>query len=160
LPRLREGFIPPDVMTARGLALSNPQSYFLTPGGETFHNVTVTGGRPNAEGPLALKRELREVQQKLDAVEAELSQADTHAATLQRQIAELTTSLDTASDERRAAERESANSGAALRQMESESNRIERRLEEWSLAAERNRDRRTKNQDLISARSEEAAKLE
>ena len=37
--------------------------------------------------------------------------------------------------ERRDAERESANSGAALRQMEQETARIERRLQEWTLAS-------------------------
>ena len=44
--------------------------------------------------------------------------------------------------ERRDAERESANSGAALRQMEPETARIERRLQEWALASERNREAR------------------
>ncbi len=62
LPKLREGFVAPDSYTARSLALSNPQAFFLSPSGETFHNVTVTGGRPRAQGPLALKRELAEVQ--------------------------------------------------------------------------------------------------
>jgi len=160
LPRLREGFIAPDVMTARGLALSNPQSYFLTPSGETFHNVTVTGGRPSAEGPLALKRELREIQQKLDAVETELSQTDTQAAALQRQITQLTAALDAAQNDRREAERESADSGAALRQMESESARLERRLEEWALASERNRDSRNHNQEIFAARTDEAGRLQ
>src|ERR1700761_1037450 len=73
LPRLREGFVAPDSETARSLALSNPQSFFLSPSGETFHNVTVTGGRPREQGPLALKRDLAEVQSKLSAIEAELS---------------------------------------------------------------------------------------
>ena len=68
LPKLREGFVAPDSDTARSLALSNPQAFFLSPTGETFHNVTVTGGRPRAQGPLALKRELTEVQQKLDGL--------------------------------------------------------------------------------------------
>ena len=48
LPKLREGFVAPDSYTARSLALSNPQAFFLSPSGETFHNVTVTGGRPRA----------------------------------------------------------------------------------------------------------------
>jgi len=46
LPKLREGFVAPDALTARSLALSNPQSFFLSPTGETFHNVTVTGAVP------------------------------------------------------------------------------------------------------------------
>ncbi len=58
LPKLREGFVAPDSYTARSLALSNPHAFFLAPSGETFHNVTVTGGRARSQGPLALKREL------------------------------------------------------------------------------------------------------
>ena len=90
LPKLREGYVTPDADTARSLALENPRAFFLAPSGECFHNVTVTGGKPRAEGPLAIKRELRETQQKLDTLEAELAQAETHAATLGRALAEKT----------------------------------------------------------------------
>ena len=82
LPKLREGFVTPDAESAKTLALENPNAFFLAPSGECFHNVTVTGGKPRAEGPLALKGELRETQKKLDAVEAELGRAETNAAAL------------------------------------------------------------------------------
>ncbi|MGO4212769.1 AAA family ATPase [Terriglobus sp. YAF25] len=160
LPKLREGYVTPDSSTARDLALQNPDAFFLSPSGETFHNVTVTGGRPRGEGPLALKRELREIQTKLEGLEAELSQTEIHAATLARQITELSQLLEHKQAERREAERESANQGAALRQMESEAARIERRLAEWQLSVERNREARNAKQDLISRKQEEAAKYE
>jgi chromosome segregation protein len=66
LPKLRDGYVTEDSSVARTLALENPEAFFLAPSGECFHNVTVTGGKPRAEGPLALKRELRESQQKLE----------------------------------------------------------------------------------------------
>ena len=66
LPKLREGYVTPDADTARNLALENPHAFFLAPSGECFHNVTVTGGKPSVEGPLALKRELRDTQKKLE----------------------------------------------------------------------------------------------
>ncbi|HEX5283344.1 MAG TPA: chromosome segregation protein SMC [Bryocella sp.] len=160
LPKLREGFVAPDSETARSLALSNPQSFFLSPSGETFHNVTVTGGRPREQGPLALKRDLADVQSKLSAVEAELSQNEFATSSLTREIAELTAALDAKNNERRDAERESANSGAALRQMESEVARIERRLQEWQLAMGRNGDQRQVKQDLIARKREEAERFE
>ena len=62
LPKLRDGFVTPDAEQAKSLALENPNAFFLAPSGECFHNVTVTGGKPRAEGPLALKGELRETQ--------------------------------------------------------------------------------------------------
>ena len=160
LPKLREGFIAPDSATARSLALSNPQSFFLAPNGETFNSVTVTGGRPREQGPLALKRELAEVQTKLEAIESELSKSELATIALTREIADFTSALDSKNHERRDAERESANSGAALRQMEAESARIARRLQDWQLAAERNKDSRQQKQDLITRKQEEAARFE
>jgi chromosome segregation protein len=160
LPKLREGFVAPDSYTARTLALSNPHAFFLSPTGETFHNVTVTGGRPRAQGPLALKRELTEVQQKVEAAQAELTQTDLATATLQRQITELTSTIEAQNQSLREAERESANSGAALRQIEAETARIDRRLQEWLLSTERNRDARNQKAELIARRQQEATAFE
>jgi chromosome segregation protein len=160
LPKLRDGFIAPDADSARRLASEYPKSFFLSPSGEAFHNATVTGGRVREQGPLALKRELSEVQHKLDATEAELAQAELEAVGLEREVRDLTAALETKTIERRDAERESANSGAALRQMESETARIERRLQEWALASERNREARARKQELIAQRQQEATKFE
>ena len=160
LPKLREGFIAPDAATARALAMEHPQGYFLAPSGETFHHLTVTGGRPSSGGPLALKRELRELQTKLAGLEKELVATDMRTATLQRDLAAHNTNLEARRQELREAEREAANSGAALRQMESETSRIERRLQEWMLSTDRNRDARNQKTDLIAARQQQAAELE
>jgi chromosome segregation protein len=160
LPKLREGFIAPDSYTARTLALSNPHAFFLSPSGETFHNVTVTGGRPRAQGPLALKRELTEVQHKVEQAQAELAQTDLATATLQHQIADLNTTIERQGQSLREAERESANSGAALRQIESETARIDRRLQDWTLSTERNRDARNQKAELIARRQQEATAFE
>ena len=160
LPKLRDGYVAPDSGTARTLALENPDAFFLAPSGECFHNVTVTGGKPRAEGPLALKRELREAQQKFEQVEAELGRAETLAATIGHELAELTHQIDLKTEERRHAERESANQSAALRQMASEAQRLERRLQEWTLESERNRDQRAQKQDFITKKREEAAELQ
>jgi chromosome segregation protein len=160
LPKLREGYVTPDAGTARSLALENPRAFFLAPSGECFHNVTVTGGKPRAEGPLAIKRELRDTQQKLDGLDVQLAQAETHAAALGRTLAEKTRLLEAKSEDRRAAERDSANQGAALRQMESEGKRLERRLQDWSLDSERNRDARAARTSLMERRREDVARLE
>lgn len=160
LPKLRDGYVTPDGDTARTLALENPNAFFLAPSGECFHNVTVTGGTPSAAGPLALKRELRDIQQKLDAVEKELGQADITAASLSRDLAEFTKQLDSKSEERRNAERESANQSAALRQMDSEVQRLERRLQDWNLQNERNKDARNAKQGFIEEKREEIERRE
>jgi chromosome segregation protein len=160
LPKLRDGFVAPDTDTARRLALEYPQAFFLSPTGETFHNVTVTGGKPREQGPLALKRELAELQNKLTGVETELAQNELDTATFGREISDHTTALDARNHERRDAERESANSGAALRQMEQETARLENRLQQWQIAANRNKDQRQQRQELISRKRQEAATFE
>ncbi len=160
LPKLREGFVAPDAETARRLALEYPEGYFLAPTGETFHHVSVTGGRPSSGGPLALKRELREVETKLKAAEEQLAATDFRTAQVGRELQQQNAAIESRNHERRDAEREAANSGAALRQMESESSRIERRLQDWMLATERNRDARNGKTDLIAARQAQAGAVE
>jgi chromosome segregation protein len=160
LPKLRDGFVATDSATARRLALEYPQAFFLTPGGEAFHGATVTGGKPREQGPLTLKRELAEVQTKIAAAEAELGQNELATAAVTRSIAEITTTLDSRNHERRDAERESANSGAALRQMEAEAARIENRLQQWQIASGRNKDQRQQREDLIARKRNEAVSLE
>ena len=82
------------------------------------------------------------------------------AAALTRSIEELTTQLEARSEERRQAERDTANQGAALKQMEAEVQRIDRRLQEWTLQAARNKDAREAKQAVIEQKREEAARLE
>ncbi len=159
LPKLREGFLAPNSATARTLAAENPESFFLSPSGETFHNLTVTGGKARSEGPLALKHELRDISAKLEGVQKELGQTELAVGGLAKQIAEMQVALEAKQNERREAEREAANSGAALRQMEGEAARIERRLADWQMHSERNRDARAQRQDTRERKAEEAARL-
>jgi chromosome segregation protein len=160
LPKLRDGFVTPDAAIAKSLALENPNAFFLAPSGECFHNVTVTGGKPSVEGPLALKGELRETQKKLTLVEAELGKAEITAASLARLLQELAGRAERISEERRNAEKESANQSAALRQMDAEVTRLERRRNDWLVQSERNKDQRQARQTSIETQREETARLE
>ncbi|HEY1903088.1 MAG TPA: chromosome segregation protein SMC [Terracidiphilus sp.] len=160
LPKLRHGYLVEDSTQAQRLAAQHPLAFFLTVEGECFHNATVTGGKPASEGPLALKRELREAENRLGKLETALAQAEMEAAALTRTIEELATQLEVSSAERRQAETEAANQGAALKQMESEVQRVERRLQEWTLQAARNKDAREAKHASIDQKREETARLE
>ena len=160
IPRLRDAWIAPDSNTARILAEANPHAWFLSPTGETFRNLTVTGGRPSSGGPLALKRELRELQEKLTALEQQLTQADQRTTELAHELAQQNAEIESKNHERRDAEREAANSGAALRQMDTDAQRLDRRLQEWTAASDRNRDARNQKSDLIRTREHQASALE
>ena len=160
LPKLKYGYLVEDSAEALRLAARHKHAFFLTPGGECFHNATVTGGKPASEGPLALKRELREAEGKLTKLETSLAQAETEAATLARSMEELSAQLEARSGERRQAETESANQGAALKQMEAEEQRVDRRLQDWAMQAARNKDAREAKRTSIDQKREEAVRLE
>ena len=160
LPKLKNGYIVEDSALAQQLAERHTHAFFLTPGGECFHNTTVTGGKPASEGPLALKRDLRETEKKLAAVESKIGEAEAQAAALTRTIEELTGQLEAKSEERRQAEREVANQGAALRQMEAEVQRTERRVQEWTAQAARNKDAHQSKLAAIEQKRAEVTRLE
>ena len=160
LPKLRDGYIVETATLAQRLAGEHTHAYFLTPEGECFHNATVTGGKPASAGPLVLKRELRETEHRLGLLEQDLAQAEMEAAALNRTIEELTAQLEARSEDRRQAERDAADQGAALKQMEGEAQRIERRMQEWTLQAARNKEAREAKHGMIEQNREEAVRLE
>jgi chromosome segregation protein len=160
LPKLRHSYVIEDLIEARRLAAQYPYAYFLTPGGECFHNATVTGGKPASEGPLALKRELREAEGRIAKLESGLTRTEAEAAALSQEIEELAAQLEARSEERRLAERDTADLGAALKQMESETQRVDRRLEEWTAQAARNKEARDAKQSAIGEKREEMLRLE
>ena len=61
LPRLSLCFLAEDRASAQRLAVAYPHLYFLMPDGVCYHGHTVTGGKKSGAGPLAMKREAREL---------------------------------------------------------------------------------------------------
>ncbi len=137
LPKLREGYIASGSGLARELALENPSAFFLSPGGDCFHNVTVTGGKQRAEGPLSMKRELREVERGLNELEKQVQKHEERVALLAREIRELTALLDCLEGEAREAERQAMTSGTTLHHLDTELARASERLA--TCTAERSR---------------------
>jgi chromosome segregation protein len=129
LPKLRDGYIVPDPAFARELALENPNAFFLSQSGECFHNVTVTGGKQRAEGPLSMKRELRDVLRQVGDLEQALRHEEMRVLTLGREIKDLTSLLDRLEGEKREAEKQAMTSGHLLQQLESEFSRVSERLQ-------------------------------
>jgi chromosome segregation protein len=142
LPKLRDGYIVPDSALGRRLALENPDAFFLSQSGECFHNVTVTGGKQRAEGPLSMKRELRELLRTLEDLERGLRDGEAQVLLLDREIKELKSLLDRLEEDKREAETQAMTSGHMLRQLDAEMGRVGERLnvsrsESQRLAAER-----------------------
>jgi chromosome segregation protein len=160
LPKLRDGYIVPGSDTARGLALENPDAFFLAQSGECFHNVTVTGGKQRSEGPLSMKRDLREVLRQLEAIERALREEEMKVLTLGRELRELTSLLDRLEGERREAEHQSMTSDHMLRQLDAEMGRVFERMRVSQSELERLAAERAEQEVSIAERHEEIAALE
>ncbi|HEV2990367.1 MAG TPA: chromosome segregation protein SMC [Candidatus Angelobacter sp.] len=160
LPKLRDGYITADAKIARNLALGNPDAYFLSSSGECFHNVTVTGGKQRNEGPLSLKRELREVARLVAEMETAIQSDQNKIQTLARELTELTKLLATLEEERREAEKQALSTGHALRQMETDLARTEQRLNTYRLESERTRSARNEKEATVGEKRDQAEALE
>ncbi|HLK53589.1 MAG TPA: chromosome segregation protein SMC, partial [Candidatus Angelobacter sp.] len=145
---------------ARNMALENPDAYFLSATGECFHNVTVTGGKQRKEGPLSLKRELREISKQAAELEAAIQNEQARVGTLGRELIELGKLLGNLEEERREAEKQALTSGHALRQMEADLARTEQRLNTYRLEIERTRSERNEKELLVAEKREQAEALE
>ncbi|HSE49874.1 MAG TPA: chromosome segregation protein SMC [Terriglobales bacterium] len=160
LPKLRDGYITADVAMARDLALENPDAFFLSASGECFHNVTVTGGKQRAEGPLSMKRELREVEKQLDNLERAVREDELKVATLGKEIAELTSLLDHLEEERRQAEKLALTSGHSLEQMSGDLSKTEQRLVTYRAELSRVEADRAERQAFVVEREAQVQALE
>ena len=160
LPKLRDGYIVADQGFARELALMNPDAFFLSNSGECFHNVTVTGGKQRAEGPLSMKRELREIARLLEELERALRDEGIRALTLGREIKELASRLDRLEGEKLAAEKQAMTSGHMLQQLDAEMGRVSERLRTSQQELQRLASERADQQALINARQADISAFE
>ena len=160
LPKLRDGYIVPDSGLGRELALENPDAFFLSPAGECFHNVTVTGGKQRAEGPLSMKRELREVLRLLEDLERSLRDGEGHVLMLGREIKELTSLLDRLEEEKREAEKLAMTSGHMLQQLDAEMGRVGERLSVSRSELQRLALERMEQETIIGARKSDISAAE
>jgi chromosome segregation protein len=160
LPKLRDGYIVADPIVARDLALSSPDSFFLSQTGECFHNVTVTGGKQRSEGPLSMKRDLRDVLRLLEDLERALREKEILAVTLGREIKDLSSLLERLEGEKREADKQAMTSGHLLQQLEGEMSRVRERLDVSDRELQRLARERQELESLITARQAELSSVE
>ncbi|HKM49478.1 MAG TPA: chromosome segregation protein SMC [Terriglobales bacterium] len=160
LPKLGNGYIVSDPAVARELALSSPDAFFLSQTGECFHNVTVTGGKQRSEGPLSMKRELRDVLRLLEELERALREKEILALTLGREIKEYASLLDRLEDDKREAEKQAMTSGHLLKQLDGEMTRVRDRIAICERELQRLAAERQEQESLIAARQTELTTIE
>ena len=86
MPRVSLCFLADDRAAAQRLAVSYPHLFFLLPDGVCYHGHTVTGGKKTGAGPLAMKREARELTVRLRARQGALDEMLARADALQQEI--------------------------------------------------------------------------
>ena len=94
LPRVSLCFVAEDRAAAQRLATAYPHLYFLLPDGVCYHGHTVTGGKKTGAGPLAMKRQARELAAALVRQQAALDERVARLTELNAEIASIEAELE------------------------------------------------------------------
>src|SRR5580704_4211723 len=144
LPRLARCFVAANRADAQRLATEHPEFFFLLPDGVSYHGHAVSGGKKTGSGPLALKRELREltgeVQVKQRAVEGTATALDQ----LEREIAGFSEDLESLRSLQQSQEKQALALDHEHRQLAEEFTRSQSRLSVARLELERLRQERAR----------------
>ena len=156
LPRLANCYLAEDRAAAQRLSLDHPDAFFLLPDGVSYHGHAISGGRKKGSGPLALKRELRELSREAAAKEKALDETRRLVEDLDNEIAGLNEDLDRLRGQMQAQEKDALALEHDSRKLAEEFTRASSRLsvarlELDRLAQERKRagDQRERNLQLL-----------
>jgi chromosome segregation protein len=141
LPRLARCFLAESREAAQRLAAVHPDLFFLLSDGVCYHGQAVTGGRRTGAGPLALKRELREISALFDQRQAELAAAQQELEQLEAAIHALAEALEQLRAQQQRQEKETLLLDQEMRKLNEEQQRAQQRLSLAGVELERlNRD--------------------
>ncbi len=156
LPRLSRCFLAEDRATAQRLAQQYPDLYFLLSDGVCYHGHAVSGGKKTGSGPLALKRELRELTGHVTAKQRSLTQAQNLLDELELEMATLGEELEVLRGQQQSQEKEALALDHEMRKLAEESARSNQRLsvarmelQRLEREASRSREKREENSRLV-----------
>ncbi len=165
LPKIAHCYVAQDRAAAQRMATEFQHCWFLSADGVSYHGRSVSGGKKTGAGPLALKRELREVSH-LEQVKAkEMAAAQMALTELDRTIASLNERLETLRAQQQVQEKDVLALDHESRKVAEESQRVQNRLSHARLELDRvSRDRvkltEQVHQDLLALEKSEAARGE
>ena len=167
LPRLSNCYLVPETPAAKDHAAAHPSLYFLLPTGQCYHGRMLSGGHKKASGPLALKRELREVSKALTEQERALADRTKAFESLGSEIVQLERDLESLRSLQQTREKDALALGHEMRKLSEENNRANSRISVARLDLERlNRERarsletRDRNRTAVAQKDEERATRE
>ena len=167
LPRLANCFLADSPDQARHFAEAHPELYFLLDDGRCYQGSTLTGGRKKSSGPLALKREVREVTTALNIKERELSIQVKTQEELVREITQLEAEVDRLRQVQQGREKDAVALQAEQRKLTEEHNRAQSRisvsrleLERLEREKERSAGQRARNSEAVALKDQERGERE
>lgn len=160
VPRIAQCYVVEERELARELAAQFPHCWFLLREGISYHGRTVSGGKKSGAGPLALKRELREVTEIEARKKAELDALQTTVADLEASGSRLGEELETLRGRQQAQEKDVLALDHESRKLAEEFQRVQTRLSHARLELERLTRERIKAEETIAKDREALAALE
>jgi len=146
LPALAAAYVVEDAAAAERLATTYPNCHFLTPSGEHYHHRLVAGGRGKSAGPLALRRDFRELERRVVELEAQLRAGEAALNAVTARIVKLEEELRNLTERKLDAEKKAAVADQKLRQTREAHERAGERLRVLKDEAAMREAERQKNQ--------------
>jgi chromosome segregation protein len=163
LPRLARCYQAESRASAERLAFQYPDLFFLLDDGVCYHGHAMTGGKRATSGPLALKRELRELSSLFEKKQAESTAAQVRVETLEKEIQLLSDELETVRTDLQKQEKETLLLDQEMRKIAEESKRANQKLSASRMELERltrdaSRSREERERKLALAAEKEQAR--
>lgn len=136
-PALARSFLAESPAAAERLASEYPECYFITRDGELYHGRCVSGGKTSSGGPLALRRDFRELERRTSELETALENGRRQASEVQALVADHDEALRRLEAERLKLEKEAALGSEKVRQGEELIVRCDARIGSCHQAASR-----------------------
>jgi len=162
VPRLSRCYIADGRESAQRLAAAYPDSFFLAPDGVWYHGHAVSGGKKPSSGPLALKRELRELKAQVETRERELAATAARIESLEKAIAGLDQEIERLRQVQQTEEKEAVALDHEARKLVEEMQRADSRLSVARLELERlerEKERSLAQRDRSRAAAEEKDRI-
>jgi chromosome segregation protein len=159
LPSLSKAYLVEDAPTAERLAMAYPECHFVTRTGEHYHHRLVSGGRGSSAGPLALRRDFRDLERRTVEIESEVQAREVKLAEIEGRVKTLKETLSGLTAARQESEKQSIVGSERLRQVQqilSRANERLRVLEEENCRLETEHDSLVLKQAAIRAQIEAA----
>ncbi len=137
LPRIANCYVMEDRKAAQELAGRYSHCWFLASDGASYHGQALSGGKKTGAGPLALKRELREVSQLEQTKQIELTAAQKRLTDLERSMAEMSEELESIRAKQQKDEKDVLALDHESRKLAEELQRVQSRLSHARLELDR-----------------------